>query len=58
MIATKGFVMTAPQINDLLIVVDTGLKLTSDNSSNKYLMESIFGKRFKYTNSELPIRIF
>ena len=53
MIATKGFVMTAPQINDLLIVVDQGLKLTSDNSSNKYLMEYIFGIRFKYTNSVL-----
>ena len=50
MIATKGFVMTAPQINDLLIVVDSGLKLVSDNSSNRYLMEYIFDKRCKYTN--------
>ena len=51
MIATKGFVMTAPQINDLLIATDQGLKLTSDNSSNKYLMEYIFGKWCKFTNS-------
>ena len=58
MIATKGFVMTAPQINDLLIAVDPGLKLTSDNSSNKYLMEYIFGKWCKFTNSMSSLKLY